>query len=165
MCLGRDCRDQGLSIFLQRFPLVGEQLPQAADRVAHDSPEHVIEILPRIDLAILAGFDQSHEQSSSTTSPFASHENPIFSAQGYRTHGILRKIIVGPQPAIFQITAKSFLLIQGIIHSLAERLRRDRLSPQFFELFGKIPSSSATECSWRKRCLSSVSWHRGAPPW
>jgi hypothetical protein len=54
----------------KRLPLVGEQLPEAGNRMAHDATEYIIKVLPRIDIAALAGLDQPEEQSRGPSPPF-----------------------------------------------------------------------------------------------
>jgi hypothetical protein len=102
-CLGR--KDQAPFVLGQRFPLVGEELPQTGDRMAHDPPEHVVEVLPGIDSAILARPDEAHEQRRRPSTPFTSHEEPVLPTQCDRPHGILRQVVVGTEPPVFQVAA------------------------------------------------------------
>jgi hypothetical protein len=46
--------DQAVVILGEWLPLVGEQLPDTADWMAHDASEDIVEVLPRIDVAGLA---------------------------------------------------------------------------------------------------------------
>ena len=102
--------------------------------MSHDPPEHIIEVLPRIDIVILTGLDEAHVQGRRAAGSFAADEQPILSTQSRRPHGILREIVVGPQPAIFDIAAKGCSLIQGVIHGLAKRLRGDGPTVQLLQL-------------------------------
>lgn len=43
-----------------RLPLIGQELPEFADRMAHNPTEHVIEVFPWIDIAVFAGLDETH---------------------------------------------------------------------------------------------------------
>jgi hypothetical protein len=74
----------------------------------------------------------------------------FFSTQHHRAYGILRQVVVRPESSIFQIAAKSFLLIQGIIDGLPERLRCDSLSPHFFDLL-KDPLQKRRGLAVRKK--------------
>ena len=53
--------DQSVFVLGEGLPLVGEQLPEAGDRMRHDAAEYIIEVLPRIDATGLAGLDQAEE--------------------------------------------------------------------------------------------------------
>jgi len=67
-------RTKARSSFWQGFPLVGQKFPQSADRVAHDSPQEVVEVFPGIDVAVFAGLDEAHEQGRGPATPFAADE-------------------------------------------------------------------------------------------
>jgi hypothetical protein len=131
-CLGR--QDQAPLVLGQRFPLVREELPQAIDRMAHDPPEHVVEVLPGVDSTVLAGSDEAHEQRCRPTAPFASHEEPVLPTQGDRAHGVFRQVVVRPEPPVFQVAAQGLSLIQGVIDRLPKRFRRGRLRSERFKL-------------------------------
>ena len=130
--LGR--QDQAPFVLGQRLPLVGEELSQPGDRMAHDPPEHVVEVLPGIDFAVFAGLDEAHEQRHRPAATLASDEEPVFATDRDGLHGILRQVVVGPEPPVFQVAAQGLALIQGVINRFPERLRQGRLSPQLFDL-------------------------------
>lgn len=130
--LGR--QEQAPFVLGQRLPLVGEQLSQPGDRMAHDPPEHVVEVLPGINSAILAGFDEAHEKRRRPAASFAPDKEPVFSTHRDRSHGILRQVVVRAETPVFQVAAQGLALIQGIIDGLPERFRRSRLATQFFDL-------------------------------
>ncbi|MFZ4441208.1 MAG: hypothetical protein ACOYOS_22580 [Syntrophales bacterium] len=46
--------------------------------MAHDAPEHIVEILSGVDFAVLAGLDEAHEQRLHPVASFASDEEPVF---------------------------------------------------------------------------------------
>jgi len=46
--------DQAVSILRQGLPLIGEEFSEEIDRMAHDTLEHIIKVLPGIDLACFA---------------------------------------------------------------------------------------------------------------
>ena len=71
---GSVLQDQAPLVFGQRLPLVGQEFPEFADGVAHDPLEEVVKVLPGIDSAILAGFDEAHEQGRSPATPFTADE-------------------------------------------------------------------------------------------
>jgi hypothetical protein len=48
------------------------------NRMTHDPAEHIIEILPGIDIAVFAGLDEAHVQSRRPSSPFTGDEKPVF---------------------------------------------------------------------------------------
>jgi len=81
--LGR--QEQAPFVLGQRLPLVGEELSQPGDRMAHDPPEHVVEVLPGIDFAVFAGLDEAHEQRHRPAATLASDEEPVLRpiATGY----------------------------------------------------------------------------------
>jgi len=58
----------------KRFPLVGEQLSEPGDRVAHNAPEHIVKVLPWIGVAGLAGLYQSKEKRRCPRPPLAACE-------------------------------------------------------------------------------------------
>ena len=72
------------------------------DWMAHDPPEDVIEVFPRIDITILSGFDVAHEQRRRPPALLASDEEPVFVTDRNGPHGILRQVVVGPQTSVFQ---------------------------------------------------------------
>lgn len=53
--------DHPIVILGQWAPLLWEGFSQAIDWMSHDAPQHIIEILPGIELACLAGLDQAKE--------------------------------------------------------------------------------------------------------
>ena len=135
-------------VFGQWSPLVGQEFPEPADRVAHDSPEEVVEVFPGVDVTVLAGFDETHEQSRRPAAPFAAHEEPVLSSQCDGPHGIFRQVVVGTEPAVFEIAMQCLFLIEGLIDGLPERFRRDRLGPQLFD-FREYPVKD-----WRRMFLA-----------
>ena len=84
----------------------------------HDPPEDVVKIFPWIDLIILSGLDKIHIKSRRPATTFAADEGPVFPSHRDGTHGIIRRVVGGFQPPVFQIAAKGLLLIQGIIDGL-----------------------------------------------
>ena len=62
--------DQAVVVLGERLPLVGEQLPETADRMAHDSTEHIIKVFPWIEVAGLARLYQTEEQGCGPCPPF-----------------------------------------------------------------------------------------------
>ncbi len=66
-----DLGRQDQALFMRAWlPRVGEELPQAIDRMAHAPPEHVVEVLPGIDPAGFTGSKQPHEQGCRPAAPF-----------------------------------------------------------------------------------------------
>lgn len=66
--------DQAVVILGERLPLVGEQLPEAADRMAHDTTQYIIKVLPRVAVAGLARLNQAEEQACGPCTPFTGSE-------------------------------------------------------------------------------------------
>ncbi len=87
-----------------------------------------------IDVAVLAGFDEAHEQGRRPATPFATYEEPVFAAQSDRSHGIFRQVVVRPESPVFQVARQGLPLIKGVIDRLPERFRGDRLVLQLFQL-------------------------------
>ena len=83
--------DQPPVILGQGLPPVGEELSQAVDRMAHDPAEHVIEVLPGIHSARLAGMHQREEESSRPCPALACRKQPVLPPQGKGTDGVLRE--------------------------------------------------------------------------
>jgi hypothetical protein len=61
--------NQAVVVLGEGLPLVGEQLPEAGDWMAHDASEHIVKVLPRIDVAGLARLDQAEEQGCGSGTP------------------------------------------------------------------------------------------------
>ena len=61
----------------KRFPEIGKQLAQTLRRMAHNSAEHVVKILPGIDIEVFAGFNEAHEQSRRPAAPLAADKKPV----------------------------------------------------------------------------------------
>ena len=55
----RVINDQATLVLWQWLLPVGEQFPEAFDWMAHDAPQHIVEILPRVHLARLARLHQT----------------------------------------------------------------------------------------------------------
>lgn len=102
--------------------LIGKQLPQPRDRVAHDAAEHVVEVLPRIHAACLAGLDQPKIESRSAGAPVAGCKQPVLPPQREGPDCILGQVVVRPEAAVFEVTVKSLPLVQGIVDGLSKRL-------------------------------------------
>lgn len=64
--------------------------------MAHDLPEHVVKIFPRVDIEIFAGYDESHEQSRRPAAPLAVDKKLVLVVQSYRRHRVFSKVIVCP---------------------------------------------------------------------
>ena len=62
-----------------RFPLIREKLPEPADRMTHDSPQHVVKVLPGVDPAPLARLDQAQIQGRSSAAPLTAREGDAVS--------------------------------------------------------------------------------------
>jgi hypothetical protein len=69
--------DQPVLVLGQRLPLIGEQFPEPADGMTHDPPEQVVEVLPGVDLAGLAGLDQPEEKGRCPSAALAACEHPV----------------------------------------------------------------------------------------
>jgi hypothetical protein len=63
----RDLYSRGLAVCLVvGNPLIGKQLSELGNRLAHNPTEHVVEILPRVDTARLARLNQPEVESCCT---------------------------------------------------------------------------------------------------
>jgi hypothetical protein len=94
--------DQPTLILGQGLPSVGEELSQAIDRVAHDPAEHIIEVLPGIHPARLAGMQETEEESSRPRPTLACRKEPVLPPQGKGTDGVLRGVVVRLQPPVIE---------------------------------------------------------------
>jgi hypothetical protein len=116
-------------IFLGKWlPLVGEQLPEVADRMAHDATEYIIKVLPGIDAARLAGLDEAEKKRRGPCAALAACKKPVLPAQAERPEGVFRRVVVGPEPAVAEIAAQGFSLIEGVINGLSSSLRGEGLT-------------------------------------
>ena len=64
----------------KRLPLIGKQFSEPGDGVTHDTAEHVIEILPRVNTAGFAGLYQPKVERGGTGASVACRKEPILSA-------------------------------------------------------------------------------------
>jgi hypothetical protein len=71
--------------------------------MAHNPPQHVVQIFPGIDIEVFAGFNQAPEQYRRPAAPLAADKKPVLAAQGYRTHRVFGRIGVGLQTPIFNV--------------------------------------------------------------
>ena len=60
-----------------RFPLIREKLPEPADRMTHDSPQHVVKVFPGVDPASLARLDQAQIQGRSSAAPLTARKGQM----------------------------------------------------------------------------------------
>ena len=92
-----------------RFPLIREKLPEPADRMTHDSPQHVVKVFPGVDPASLARLDQAQIQGRSPAAPLTARKHPVLSAQVHRPHGVLGQVVIRPEPSVLKITLKALI--------------------------------------------------------
>ena len=117
--------------------------------MAHDPSKNVVEVLPGIDITILAGLDKAHEQGRGPATPFASDKEPVLPTHRDGTYGILRQIVVRPEPSVLNVAAQGLALIEGIINRFAKR-GSDGIVCRFnSSSFSKIPAGRGTACSCR----------------
>ena len=88
--------------------------------MAHDAPEHIIEILPGIHLAGLARLHQAKEERGGPGPSLASGKEPVFPSDCDNTKNSPGKIVVNIEIAIFCVSIQGDPLPTGITYSLAD---------------------------------------------
>jgi hypothetical protein len=125
--------DQAVVVLWEGLPLVGEQLPEVVDWMAHDAAEYIVKVLPGIDVARLAGLDQAEKKGRGPCAAFAACKKPVLPAQAERPDGIFRCVVVGLEPAVAEIATQGLSLVESVINGLAQGLRGDRGALEFLK--------------------------------
>ena len=125
--------DQAAVVLWEGLPLVGEQLPKAAERMAHDTAEYIVKVLPRVEVARLAGLDEAEKKCRGPCTAVAACKKPVLPTQAERPDGVFRCVVVGLEPAVAEIAAQGFSLVEGVINGLSQGLRGDRGALEFLK--------------------------------
>ena len=115
--------DQAMVVLGNGLPMVGEQLPEPGNRMAHDPPEYIIKVLPGIDVVGLAGLDQAEKKRRGPCAALAACKKPVLPAQAEGPDGVFRCVVVGLEPAVAKIATQGLSLVEGVVNGLAKRLR------------------------------------------
>ena len=85
-------------------PLIGKQLSEPGNRVAHNPMEHVVEIFPRVDAARFTRLYQAQVKSRCAGPSVAGGKQPVLPSQGKGPDGILGQVVVWPEASVFQVS-------------------------------------------------------------
>jgi len=117
--VGTDVGSQGLggevlAGGLSGFPVVGEEVVEAVDRMGADAVEDVAKVGEGIDLESFGRGDEAGQDGSSSPSVIASEEQPVLPSDGNSPQASLGAVVVDLQVSVLGVAHQGFPIRQHI---------------------------------------------------